>query len=179
VTPFHHSAAPAPDLGVVRRMRRLDPDLFLTWSPFALSGTTGQPLSGPTGRPVRYPQWYLWLRCPDGKTRFINSFQTFDHRNVAALESDLARFIAPRQVLARRIMESDARRKRLEEAAQGRRMDAYAANKSRIRDLFVDGKIHDRRPARAYSAPGVSSRGTPGDVPTSAKEAGWELPDRN
>ena len=42
--PYNDSAAPTPDRGVLARLHRLDRDLFVTWSPWALDVLSGQPL---------------------------------------------------------------------------------------------------------------------------------------
>jgi len=179
--PYHHAAAPSLPAGVKSRLKRLDPDLFVTWSPWMLDALTGRPIETNWGALVPAPGFYLWRRDRDaGKTYWVSVFERFGHEQVANLEADLARFMSPdeiiRRVAANRRRNMEAGRKRCEE----RRADVYAANKSRIVDLM--NGMSGRRPPKTYSYPGQQDRRSSmerQEFLRDAREDGWELPDHS
>lgn len=183
--PYSHAAAPSLDRGVLSRLRRLDRDLLVTWSPYALDPLSGKPIESvphvdpidgwKPGGAVEDPAYYLWLLCTDGRVRLVGVYQHFGHLQCAQLEGDVARRF-PSHELARRFMEAKARSQERGLVAQrDMQHQKIAANQSRINDL-LNGKL-SRRQAKIMSAPGLSKRSTPGEIEMDSKEAGWELPD--
>lgn len=191
--PYNSTDAPAIDRGVKARLRRLDRDLFLSFSKYAIHPGTGQPL------PLRgrmddgieqyerrsgdllliAPAWHLWVRDSDGRIHLVNSYPAesgFGHREVAALEADAARFMTPSEIVEiarQRRMERDRKRR---QEYRDRHADITKANWGRIRDL-CNGKSGYRE-RRIISGPGMGSRGAATErILTDAREDGWELPD--
>lgn len=190
MTPFHHSAAPAVDVGVLHRLRRLDPCLFLTWSPYSIDPLTGRPIIPHTSvdpttgtliqaRPVDDPAWYLWRREENStKVHWVTAIPGgfFGHQHVAKLEGDLARFMSPSAILrgiAEKRREVDMRRK---ENYHQRHTDTIDANRGRVGDLLAGRS--GQRTAKIMSYSRQTNRGTPTQrfLPD-AREDGWELPD--
>lgn len=195
--PFNHVAAPSIDRGVEARLRRLDPSLRLTWSPYALDVFSGNPILTTgcvnpdvspgeveyvaPGRPVDDPSFYLWRKSDTCSHHFyVMAFPTpdpgFTYRQVLALERDLARFLSPREILSTMTEAADRRAKQAKAAQEQLQLDKIAANESRINDLVLNGRS-GTRDGKAFSAPGVSRRSTPGRVFMDPREDGWETPD--
>lgn len=178
--PFHDSAAPCLDLGLERRLRSLDPNLLVTYSPWSIDPRDGQPIEDLDGQPVAEPAHHLWIRQPSGKYHHIDLFPMalggFGYLNLRYLEAnkratetrspvDIYRLMQTRNELLR---ETSARKHR------EHRQDRAQANKKRIGDLVFNGKS-GRRQAKISSYPGQVRHSTPGDVLRDAREDGWEL----
>lgn len=190
MNPFHHSAAPAVDVGVLRRLRRLDRCLFLTWSPWSLDPLSGQPIVPHTSvdpvtgdwinaEPVDDPAWYLWRREENStKVFWVTAVPGgyYGHEHVAKLEGDLARFMSPDAILrgiAEKRRDVDVKRK---ERYRERHADTLGANQGRIGDLLAGRS--GRRTGKIMSYGGQKNRGTPTqEFLPDAREDGWELPD--
>ena len=192
---YHDSAGPRIDRSVAARLKRLDRDLAVTFSRFAIDPFTSLPLEirnwdGETehlihrrgGSAFLYePCFFLWLR--DGsRWRQIGQYrveQGFGHREVAALEADAARHMSPADILARIRDVQETRKRRRQANALELRRDVAKANMSRIQRLAHDhDKSHDptNRQAKATSYAGQGNRGTRGEVRKDNREDGWELP---
>lgn len=175
--PHSHASAPSLDLGVERRLRRLDRQLRATWSPYSVDSLTGQVIEH-CGRPVEDPCWHLWRKdeCSTHHFYVMPIGEYFGHEQVARLERDVARHMSPDEILRRHRARAEDRKalelRRKEEAQQ----DKIKANESRIADLVFGGKS-GRRDGKVFSYPGQKSHATPGTVMKDAKEDGWELPD--
>lgn len=187
--PHSDSDAPSLDRGVISRLRRLDPALVVTWNRYAHSPITGEILLG-SGRldphtgvrvvgPVQDPAYHLWRRDEStGEYHLINSYPRFTQREVLSLERDVARYIAPRHVFAHIARAQEERRRREFDRLRAYQQDKAAANSSQVRDL-VFGGLSQNRGARIFSGGGITRRSTPGDVPMTPREAGWEVPGHN
>ena len=189
--PHSDAGAPALDLGVQSRLRRLDPRLRVTWSQWSLDPFSGKPITARrTGERIYAPGYTLWiysrgawefvreyccLREIDGAVVEIHPSLVFGHREVAALEADPARTMSAREILRRESQKKeDAKEKRSNNYDEGRD-DFCRANARRMFDLAVDGKSGVRQ-ARIASYPGQSVRSTPGSFLSDPKEDGWEMP---
>lgn len=173
--------APSIDRGVLARLRRLDPDLRLTWHRYAIDVLTGEVILGPGGKPVLDPAWYLWRRDRGSNAvyHFVMSFparEGFGHREVAGLESDAGRLLDPKEIRLRHEARVEARRRKELERIRQKQRDKIAANRRRIHDLVFEGRL-GVRDGRPFSYPGQPHRSTPGLVAMSAREDGWELPE--
>ena len=173
--PYHDAGAPSIERGVEARLRRLDSQLVVTWSPYTVDALTGQlVIDAWTHRPVYDPGYSVWL-CVDGDYRFVKNCASFGHREVGALERDVGRHMNPAHVM-RAVSERQQRRMKVaRDRYHEAQRDKVAANKKRIGDLVFDGKTSERQ-ARIFSAPNVGARGTPGLVRRDSREDGWELP---
>lgn len=189
---------PSIDYGVESRLARLDRQLVVTFSPFALDPLSGRvietntKIDPETGNmiigAVRDPAYYLWRRDENSTHHFfVQAYPLraggFGYRQVLALERDLARFIAP-QHLAAYLADRDREiRERMQAQHDQLQADKISANRSKIERTLSgmhagDGSENlDRRQANITSYPGQKNRGTPGEIEMDSKEAGWELPD--
>jgi hypothetical protein len=178
---------PSIDRGVLKRLHRLDPQLVVTWSPYALDVMTSNPIeqsgnmdpeTGDVGRgPVPDPAFYLWRRdeCSTHHV-FVNLYQQFTDREVLALERDIARFERPQDIM-RIFHERDrARRDRALVNKNILQQAKIKANERRIDDLILGG-VESKRQAKSFSFSGQTNHSTPGEIEMDAKEAGWELPE--
>jgi hypothetical protein len=182
---------------VAARLRRLHPDLAVTFCRYAIDPRTSRPIEVYIEDPEVYrarverrggsdflvdPGFHLWIRdrFAPGKWLLVKSYPAdwgFGHREVAALEGDLARFMRP-QDIARVHREAELARRRQRYRAQKQlRREVAEANMGRIRDL-VDGKDRGTRQAKISSFGGQTHRGTPGEIRKDNREDGWDLPDR-
>lgn len=169
---YRDSAAPTLDVGVRARLKRLDPNLEVTFSELAINPATSRPIETRDGSFIRDPWWMVWSRGSDGVWRLAAQYRQFGHREVAKLEADAARFMRPSEILERRRRAQQEKRDREMERSRERRSDVRKANRRRIKDLF-DGKIGVRQ-ANIASYPGQTRRGTPGTVRMDPREDGWE-----
>ena len=181
----HHSdaAAPSIDRGVTARMRRLDPNLTVTWSEHALDIVTGNkiiarkgmdPVTGERhGGAVFSPRFYLWRRDDVSPAlHYVADYPRFGHYEVRKLEGDLARFLSPTAIM-RKMAEARATVSKRELASRAEyHKDKAAANESRINDLVFGGK-DGRRAGKSFSYGGQKTRATPGDVSVNGREDGW------
>ena len=181
--PFHDSIQ-SIDPGIRDRLRKLDPNLLLTFSQFSLSYETGQPiLYRETGQPIVDPCWYLWQRQPDGRYINVGQFTAdagFGHRELANIEKwGWLKDMSPAKVAELFSCGADARRNAKQKEIATRREDTRRANKKRIADLMFDGKT-GMREAKPISYPGQNNCNTAGSlVLKDAKEDGWDLPTTN
>lgn len=171
---YRDSAAPTLDVGVRARLRRLDLGLEVTFCSLAVDPLTSRPLITDDGGVIRHPVWTVWSLGSDGVYRYVSEHQHFGHEQVARLESDLARAMAPRKII-RSLMERqlEGRQRGIAHAREER---AYARkqNRRRINDLVVHGKRGVRAP-KIVSYPGQTTRRTPtAEIPLTDREAGWE-----
>lgn len=176
---FQSADGPALDVGLERRLRRLDPRLKVTFSHWAIDPQRGQPIEDLlTGRPILNPAQHLWLKTEAG-WKHINEFPMdqggFGHINVSFLEIDRwATTAVSEKDLFRKLQGRQEARKELERKRHTDwRQDRAQANKHRMLDL-AQGKSGQRQ-GRMYSYAGQTSRRTPGTLLSDAKEDGWEL----
>jgi hypothetical protein len=181
---------PSIDYGVEKRLRRLNPRLKVTWSPYALDHTTGRPIemSGAldcyTGKinqgVVKDPAYYLWIKDEAFNTYYlVGIYQKFGHEEVMHLEADVARHMDRDRVFEF----LQERGKALRERGLARKRDLQAqkirANKKRIHDLVFEGK-DGVRDAKVSSYKGQTKRTSSGElnrIRKDAREDGWELPE--
>lgn len=178
---YRESDAPALDLGVQRRLRRLDENLEVTWSIWELHPMTSWPLETDEGARIRIREpdgkpsgrWYLWSRTGE-RWYYVRQYKDFGHAQVLELERDPARTMSPAQIFG---MGLDRREREIEKGTDDfheLKSDVRKANKSRIRDA-LDGNL-GRRQARIASYDGQSKRATPGEINMDRDEDGWEIP---
>lgn len=174
--PHSDANAPSVDRGVLRRMRTLDPNLVITWSEFAFDPFNGGYLLH-AGRPVKDPAFYLWRRDDNSSHHFLVSTYPngFGHRQVLALERDLARFHSTDEMLRMLRDAQSAQRDRGLARRKDVQRDKIKYNESLIGDIL--GGKSDRRQAKIASYPGQGRRGTPGEVQMDSREIGWEVPE--
>lgn len=164
------------DPSVLARLARLDKKLEVTFSYYLLDPETRQVIEAvDDGKPIWDPHYYLWIDCPDGRTRLVSMYPFFGHEEVLKLEDDVARRNDAMEILAIAAGVRDEMRKKMMADFRQEQADKVAANRKRISDLIFEGKDGTRQ-AKPFSAPGVSSRGTPGRIIMDPKEDGWELP---
>lgn len=181
---------PSIDYGVERRLRRLNPNLKVTWSPYALDHLTGRPIemsgaldcyTGEFNRgPVKDPGYYLWIKDGTFSTYYLVAiYQKFGHEEVMHLEADVARHMDHSRVFEF----LEARGKALRERGLSRKRDAQkqkvAANKKRIHDLVFEGKS-GVRDAKVSSYKGQTRRLSSNElnrIRMDPREDGWELPE--
>ena len=177
MTPHSDADAPSIDRGVAARLRRLDPNLVLTWHRYYLDPLAARPIITRAGEPVEYPSWHLWRR--DDNTNhhhWIGDYVRFGQREVASLERDLARFYSPSEILRRMSEQRSRTLARQRQQAEDIQKDKLAANEHRIHDLVFGGK-DGTRDAKTFSYAGQRSRATPGRIQESGEADGWELPE--
>ena len=173
--PYHDACAPSIDPGVLARLRRLDKDLVVTWSPWVVDGLSGQPIiDNYTGRPVLDPAYAIWL-CVDGDYRLVKTSKAFGHQEVEKLERDVGRHLNPADVMRQHTAKHQIKLRKAREDFRDRKQQVVDANAKRIGDLVFEGKTSERQ-ARIFSAPNVGYRGTPGLIHRDSREDGWELP---
>jgi len=159
------------DRSVLRRLRRLDKRLRVTFSPYALDTFTGQLIicenavdteAGTVHNgPVVDPAHFLW-RKPDGSHHvFVKSYPLleggFTHLSVLHLEGDLARHHTPAEAW-RRVSNAAAKTAANKaKAHQNHLKDKVAANAGfGLRALR--GEVNWQRDAKTFSYAGASSR---------------------
>lgn len=176
---FQSADGPALDRGLELRLKRLDPKLKVTFSHWAIDPRKGRPiLDALTGKPIHHPCQHLWRRSDEG-WHHLNEFPMaqggFGHLNVRFLEID--RHVTAKRKAAElfRLMEQrrEDQRERSNNQHKNWRQDRAQANKRRMLDL-AQGKS-GRRQGRMFSYAGQTTRRTPGDLLSDAKEDGWEL----
>jgi hypothetical protein len=179
------------DRSVLRRLRRLDKNLRVTFAPVALDTFTGRPilmsgrLDPMTGvilrGPVSDPGFYLWRKDRFSSHHFfVQSYPAgpaggFGHLEVLKLEMDLARHHSPDALW--RIVENSYKTKhaRAEAAHKQLMLDKALDNKKLIWDTAVEGKpLH--REAKAFSYRGQAKRTSSGEgglvIPRSDRDLG-------
>jgi hypothetical protein len=179
---------PSVERSVLARMKRLDPQLRVTFSPYALDPMTCTPIEQSgildpytgeynTGL-VEDPAFYLWRKdeCSSHHV-FVKAFPRFTDREVLALERDVARFNRPQDIMRIFHERDTARREKALANKRELQNDKIAANARRIDDLVLGGKT-SRRGGRSYGYSGQGSKGSPGDVEMDPREGGWELPEQ-
>lgn len=155
------------DRSVLSRMRRLDPKLKVTFSPYALNPFTGdvieqdgygedcEKLTGPCSDPA----FYLWRKCDKAGWIFVQSYpvtQGFGHREVLALESDLARWHSPDKVWEIIDAKTRGARERLAQQKRNDMRDKVMDNKKLAMDV-ASGKSTFRDP-KTFSYSGQARR---------------------
>lgn len=182
--------APALDVSVESRLRRLDPNLRLTWSKWEVHPQTSMPLQDADGNYIRVREpdgkpsarWHLWSKTGE-RWYYVRQYARFDHIQVAHLEGDPARFKSPVQIAR------EGRQFREDELEKGYddfttlADDVREANGGLIEralDLERQGRQSElgTRQGLIMSFPGQANRSTPGLVTKDAREEGWETPQR-
>lgn len=183
--PYHDVAAPSIDPGVQRRLKRLDDELFVTWSPWALDVLSGQPIvikdvpcdpvTGikPRNGRIHDPRFYLWLNVL-GEVRFVQSFAQFGQREVLSLETQLSRFHRPRDIMRLKTEAFKRRQETMRAQHDAKLRDVIEENEPVIRDL-LNRKNNPRRDGKIYSS-SVGYRGGAGSVERDSRERGFVLP---
>lgn len=193
--PYNASDGPAIDRGVLERMKRLDRNLHVTFSHYAIDYSTGCPVEvipGPDWEhePVRRgdawfvadPAFHLWVRGEDSLYHIVKSYPAelgFGQREVLGLEADVMRFMTPTAFLYEKMRNQARQEEKEHKDYKELRQDIAAENKSIIRDTvgLGDRDYTPNRQAKIVSYAGQGSRATPGDVRKSDKEAGWVKPE--
>lgn len=162
---------PSIDYGVARRLRRLDRQLRLTWSRYALDPFTGIPILAKPGidpdTGVRYkgevldPAHYLWRKQECSSHHFfIRTFEApFSHYDVRGLETDLARFHRPEDLgrVLRERYDTDLARK--QRAYSGQMQDKVVDSKRLLHDTVTgDRTVNFYREAKGFSYAGQTKR---------------------
>lgn len=172
-----HIEAPSIDPAVLRRMKRLDPSLVLTWHKYQIDIETGRnviprygiidPTNGdvtPGGVPIKSPMWYLWRRSDTcSRLFFVNVFPTFGDRQVLGLERDLARFMDRKRLMKFMADNIEANRTRDLDNVNYNRRGRMDANKSVNHDILFNGK-RPFRDGKIFSSAGSKRRGGTGRV---------------
>jgi hypothetical protein len=179
---------PSVDISVERRLRRLNPKLKLTWSPYALDHSTGRPiemvgmmdpLTGerPTG-PLKDPAYYLWLKDDSHGTHWlVGIYPHFGHEQLMHLEADVARHMDHGDVFDLLQAKAQNLRDRALTRRDDRKRGEREANRKRIHDLVFEGKT-GYRDAKVSSYAGQTNRQSSGERKrflADAREDGWEL----
>lgn len=166
--PIHYDG-PSIEPGVKRRLRRLDRQLRVTFSPYSLDTFTGYPIlmngmneDGYYLRgPAKDPAHYLWRKDPCSSHHFfVMSYSVhtggFGHLQVRHLEGDIARHLSPEH--AWRAVKEATDRNLARKAVHHKQYlrDKTVANKDLAWDI-VNGK-HVTRSAKVMSYSGVGSR---------------------
>jgi hypothetical protein len=169
--PVGFADAPAIDRGVLARLRRLDPQLRVTWARYSLDPYTGKVILG-SGRldpesgariagPVGDPAFYLWRKDECSSHHFfVACFPQFGHAEVLRLESDIARFARAQDIGPMLRQRAEEARQRKLAANKQLRADKVVANKSRLHDLVFgenDARRYGFREARAFGYAGQGS----------------------
>jgi hypothetical protein len=191
--PINFVGAPSLDLSVENRLRRMDKNLVLTWSPYALNPDSGKPIEhsgrldpdpdAPVfrrGQPIHDPGWYLWRKDTHSSHHFfVCGYKEFGHPELDRLESDLAKLYSPEKILKLVRDRADERRAKGRAAYKAHKRDVRRANTKRIGDLVFEGK-DGYRAARVTSYGGQTDRRSSGErdrIWMDNKEAGWETPE--
>jgi hypothetical protein len=183
--PINHAEAPSVERGVLARLRRLDPQLFVTWSPWAINPVTGQvieckaSIDPDTGEEVEAgavydPAFHLWRRDDGSTCCLVMSFPKFGHAEVRKLENDLARFMKPSAILKAMAEARHAVQKKRHEDYEDYHNQLSKANSQRIGDLVFAGRS-GRRTRKIVSYAGQRNRSTPTEeFLADPKDDGWE-----
>jgi hypothetical protein len=194
VTPIRFDG-PSLDISVKNRLRRLDPRLVVTWSPYALDPATGLPIehSGTPdtdplaplpkrGEPIKDPAFYLWLKDDARSTHWLVSiYQNFGHEQLMHLEDDVVRRYGEKNAFEVIAEKSQQLRDRALARKANTQRAKREANESRIHDLVFEGKSGYRE-AKVSSYKGQTSRQSSaerGRFLSDAREDGWELPEQS
>jgi hypothetical protein len=189
-----HSSDVNIDAGVLARLKRLDKNLRVTFSHFAINEVTSVPMVindwGEEEAPfivrrggtafLHDPAFHVWVR-EEGSGRFhlvmtYPAANGFGHREVQKLEADVARYMSPTEILRKHRELREAAEAKEKQDNEELRSDILKANQSRIGDLVFGGK-HGHRDAKIVSYPGQGNRGSRGQVKKDDKEDGWEKPE--
>jgi len=142
--------------------------------PGVLNSETGEWEFGP----VRDPAFYLWHKEEVSTHHvFVMALPQFTHREVLALERDVARFARPKDIMRMFHARDTERRAKLEAERKDFGVQKILANDEKIRSIMLGGD-RDVRQGKSFSYPGQSSRSTPGEIAMDDKESGWELPEQ-
>lgn len=188
--PKSDTDGPKVDPAVLRALRTLDPNLVVTWHRWAIDPLTGQkiivtdpktdPMTGDTPEkgPIYAPAFHLWRRDDLSSHYFwVTCSPEFNHLNVKKLEADLARVMDPQDIPRLLRLRDETHREHRLKSGKDDVGALIRANWTKIKRSF-EGDDKDTRGAKLISGPGLTKRSTPGDVPLTPKEAGWESPDR-
>lgn len=177
------------DPAVLKRLGRLDKDLFVTHSRYVINPLDGRVLEVAPGvvddagndiggQPVEDPMFYLWIKNGDGRTTLVQMTEDFGHPEVAKLEGALSRFMNPGEVLKRMMTAREDAMRKAEEEHKELHLEKTKANHGRAKDL-LEGKTGMReRKVASYAGQGDRSTPTERFLPD-AKEDGWEGLDEN
>lgn len=202
--PRSDSGGPSIEPSVLRRLRCISPGLKAVWRNYRFDAFNPDvPLHAErgefAGKPVPWPggwgRWIMFHQAPGKRAEFLfvvqrkdGRFFPLDGRVCNQLAGDLARQMKPEQIAEyMQQIDEDSRRalkKRLEEL-QG---DTFAANPQKVRQALEsvnrkgesDAPSRRGRAAKAIIYPGMDSHASSaerGQIPTTPKEEGWELPD--
>lgn len=188
---------PSPDPGVVRELKGIEPNLYVIWRNYAFDATTphGEVLTyKKSGKPIPEPGWRVCLKR-DGEPRDAVLFcwtddegnpLPLDKRVPAKIRSDVARHMSPEEVMGL-LRDQREREAFLKEFRRAEELAEFKArNKRKIREAMDNAsRSHpekamqpsgEMRDARIYGFEGQKSRATPGQVSSTPKEAGWDIP---
>ena len=184
--PFHFDGV-SIEPSVRKRLRRLDKQLLVTFSPYSIDPHTGAPIEAKRGVDpetgevfgglVHDPAFHLWRKDSYSSHHFyIRAYPQFTHREAGMLESDIARFVSPAHI-GRVLREREAEhRARLLKAEKAQRQDKAEANEKRIHAL-ISGKDRGTRDLRSFSYAGQAKHTSAGESPVVMKDRradGWE-----
>jgi hypothetical protein len=199
---YTDSDGPSIAKEVVRELHQFDPSVRVTFSKFALDPMTGIPIEVDKAKIliaeedfstvdalvkrgnayfVSDPRYYVWSQTPDGDVVLVKSIpvrEGFDRRQIDILRQDrqsMERLVA---FLEEKFAHQRYGEKKAKQNWRDFQHDLVSANASRIHDLIVNDKVMTHRDAKIMSYKNQGSRSTPGQVPTTDREAGWEKPDR-
>jgi len=199
---YHDSAGPRLDTAVAARLRRLDPNLAVTFCRYAIDPRSSLPLECCIEDPppeiearierrggsefLLSPAFHLWIKDKERAGRYVlvRSYPAevgFGYREVAALEEDVGRYMSAGEIVSTHRDLKDARAAKRGKASLELRKAVAKANMSRIqRFCGLGDKSRDRgeRDAKIVSYAGQTNRGTRGQVSKDSRSDGWELPDR-
>jgi hypothetical protein len=162
------------DRSVRNRLRRLDKNLRVCFSPYALDPLTGRVIEmdgyGENCErlvgALRDPAFYLWHRTDKYGWALVQTYPLangFDHLDVLRLESDLARHKSPEE--AWRILHGKRERQRRAQiqSEQNRLRDKAIDNKKLIRDAAAGDDGFFRRQPKAFGYSGQRTRTSSGE----------------
>lgn len=187
--------APMPPDNVLEALFRLEPNLCVGFSRFALDWTKRPPTvlhHERTRRPLEMPRWYLVLKTHDGRLRMLFRVEDaegkplpLDARLVQRLLGDLLRRLGSPQKVVQAVQDAHAETHRLRESRMARlREDVLSANRTKISEVFEGNNLElpaaasMRRDGRIVSYPGQGDRSSHHEnITMTPQERGWELPD--
>lgn len=171
--------APSLDHGAQTRLRRLNTNLCVTFSKWAIDPLTARPIVADReagGGTILDPHWHLWIKTADRGWTHIKQYKHFGHEQIGWLEQDLGRFHSPNTILQMWARRREQVALKAREIRDQRIHDIGRQNKGRIRDLIQHGKS-GRRTRKLASYAGQGNRSTPTrEFLPDAREDGWDLP---
>ena len=181
---------PSPDGSVLRGLLRINPGLYPVWKRWVMDWTTGRPLVTLAGDRIEHPRWHIII---DHREKQTHLFAVQDEAGIPLpLDGRVCEKIlrdVGRHMTAEQINEMlDAAREERDRKQLGRynelQQDVAKANKTKISEVFEGDNIKkgpsgNSRDATVFSYEGAPNRksGAEQQLPTDAKDEGWELPD--